>query len=482
MRTVEEAGERHEGCKAVGAASDKTHPAGSLLPPCRDGGADAEQCRQIKIFTLITSEAGIFLILMCMRCMWKFSRCNCGEMASEFCKPVPLDQEESEEDSEIDEQQKEFDRLEEEWLRGEDEKQRSKQGGRQREEETTGQSDVKQDSSDEVSSIDLPPMGESEGNRSKEYDRMRTGLRPPYFNMSRHAVRSSSEGEEEDDELSEGEILEEGAKWHKRRRITMEEYNGPPNEGERRRYQTKKQARMLPTYQKPPMAFPVYLTETQKREAVYFQRKMRAFRNLKNYLLTAKQSCLQEEARRKGWGPLPDFILHNRPRHTVTHVEVMYHHWPRPFDDVEKMWLGRHLKEFSKQWAIPDEEVLSSRDLTPYMRFIRCYPPEALLELRDVRPPENRPTKYQLGLPITGENPITDAKAILTYYGMHRLKEWEVHDNIDFGMMDYQVLLEEFQEVSKVMLARMKRYKREAKVAYRKYKTEKRIADYLVRR
>lgn len=256
--------------------------------------------------------------------------------------------------------------------------------------------------------------------------------------------------ESDDEELSEGELISS---------LISQKHKEYVREDRRVKGGWRKSEKFLTVYQKPPPSFPKDLSELQRREAVHFQRKMRAFRNMKNHLLTAKIEDLKIEAEQKNWGELPNFLTENRPKFSQVHIEVMYHYWPEPFEDVERLWLTRHFKEFKRQWDVPDEEVIESEELTPYMRYIRCYPHQVLYELRRVIPPSNRPSKRALGLPITGENLITDAKAILTYYGMHRLKDWEVHDNIDYQMMDYQILLEEFLEASKLMIRRMKSYK-----------------------
>lgn len=204
------------------------------------------------------------------------------------------------------------------------------------------------------------------------------------------------------------------------------------------------------------MAWPTDLNTLQKKEAVHFQRKMRAFRNLKNHLLTARLKELEEEAKQRNWGAIPEFIRVNRPKHYLTHLEVVYYYWPQPFEEVEKLWLRRHFKEFGPSWNVPDEDVLTSKLITPYMKFIRCYPHPALLQLREIYPPADKPTKSELGMPFTGKNLILDAKAVLTFYGMHRLKEWEVHDNIDYEMMDFQILLEELRETAKPIISKLK--------------------------
>lgn len=269
-------------------------------------------------------------------------------------------------------------------------------------------------------------------------------------------IEQVQELEEDEDEelLSPWDILEEKEKDKERQ--------------ERGAY--KRSTRYLTPYQKPTKPWPENLSEIQRKEAIYFHRKMRAFRNLKNHLLTANLEELEEEAKRKRWGDLPEFITDNRPRHNQVHVEVMYHYWPQPFEEVEKLWLTRHFKEFARQWEVPDEEVMSSKILTPYMKFIRCYPHSALLQIKQVIPPSNKPSRRQLDIPITGVNIIIDAKAVLTYYGMHRLKDWEVHDNVDYEVMDYQILLEEVQEASRIMVKRLK----DAKQEIRKYKEEER--------
>lgn len=234
---------------------------------------------------------------------------------------------------------------------------------------------------------------------------------------------------------------------------------------------TRKPLKLLPVHHKPPQPWPKEMTQTYKREIVYFQRKMRAFRNLKNHILTVRRSELEEEAEKRGWGPIPEYLKKKRPEHLLTHVEVLYHFWPQPFEEVERLWLSRHIAEFKECWAVDKEDVVKSEILTPYMKFIRCYPHKELLQIRRIEPPSELPTKRQLGIPITGEHLIIDAKAVLTYYGVHRLKEWEVHDNIDYGIMDFQILLEELREAAKPIIERL----RDEKV--RKLTKKRRLRD-----
>lgn len=274
----------------------------------------------------------------------------------------------------------------------------------------------------------------------------------------RRKRKSSDEDEEEEttdeDEVSEEEIVSQSTK---RGRANPEEHEDCVivRKGSRigeRRFQS-----MLNTYQRPPLAWPADLNPIQRREAVHFQRKMRAFRNLKNHLLTANCVDLREEAEQKNWGPLPDDFETHRPKHNLTHIEAMFYYWSIPFKELEKLWLKRHMKEFEVAWRVPVEEVMTSPILTPYMRFIRCFPTEELWAVNPkLRTPIDAPRRSQMELPLTGTNMILDAKTVLTYYGMHRLKEWEVHDNIDYDMMDFQILLEELREAAKPILMRLK--------------------------
>lgn len=276
-----------------------------------------------------------------------------------------------------------------------------------------------------------------------------------------------SESEDEDSESShsdyENEVIAEG----KKRNLIDSEEDGEEdsksNIGVRRNHVSKRTLRFLSPYVKPPMNIPTDITEMQRKEATYFQRKMRAFRNLKNHLLTADLKEIEEEAERKNWGKLPKFMYKARPRFEITHIEVMYDMWPNPFEETEKVWLNRHFKEFATAWEVPDDEVLKSDLLTPYMKYIRCYPDPILLQLKDIKPPEDKPPRYAMGLPITGKNIIIDAKAVLTCYGMHRLKEWEVHSYVDYDMIDFQILLEELTEASRLMIEKIKTKKIEDK-------------------
>ena len=94
----------------------------------------------------------------------------------------------------------------------------------------------------------------------------------------------------------------------------------------------RRSERFLPVYQKPPTPWPDDLSVIQKKEATFFQRKMRAFRVMKVHLLTSSLVDLQEEALQKNWGEVPEFITKNRPKHYNTHIEVVYHHWKKPFE------------------------------------------------------------------------------------------------------------------------------------------------------
>lgn len=283
-------------------------------------------------------------------------------------------------------------------------------------------------------------------------------------NSSSPAVSSSSDEEDSDEEVSEEELLREdqessssssagSERGRKRCRVTSRVL----------RHTSRKNERFLSVYTKPPKPWPADMPLLQRREGVFFQRKMRAFRNLKNHILTADLAELIEEAERKHWGEVPEFVKKRRPKYSLTHLEVLYYFWPQPFEEIEKMWLTRHFKEFAAAWQVHDDDVVHSKLLTPYMKYIRCYPHEALLQIRKVTPPRNRPSRRQLGIPMTGANIILDAKAVLTYYGLHRLKEWEVHDNVDFEMLDFSILIEEVGAVAKRMMDRIRAARKQAR-------------------
>ena len=222
---------------------------------------------------------------------------------------------------------------------------------------------------------------------------------------------------------------------------------------------SRRPERFMTVHHRPPPVWPEEMTAIQKKEVVFFQRKMRAFRNMKNHLLTSSLVELENEALLKNWGEIPRFVRDGNRKYYKTHLEVLYAHWPEPFEFVEKLWLRRHFVEFSRAWEVPNEMVVSSPLLTPFMKYMRCFPSRVLLSMREVIPPDNVPDDPLFGLPITGTNLITDAKAMLTHYGMHRLKDWEVHDNVDYDMIDFRVLFEETQEAVRIMFDKLRRYR-----------------------
>lgn len=280
--------------------------------------------------------------------------------------------------------------------------------------------------------------------------------------VEKFLVTTSSDGETDLEDDSEDDLkAAQTSSRHKRNSDSSgEEESCKELTATRRRHTSKRMQRFLVPYQRPPATGFEGLSEVQRKEAAFFQRKMRAFRNLKNHLLTAKLGDLEEEASRKNWGKIPKRLRKNRPKFDLMHIEVIYHLWPTPFEEVEKVWLSRHLKEFEDSWAVDDDQVMSSPLITPYMKYLRCYPDERILQLKDFKPCPNRPPKYQLEVPMTG-NLITDAKTILTMYGMHRMKEWETHDNVDYDIMDFQVLTEEMEEAARVMIDKLKQYQAE---------------------
>ena len=223
---------------------------------------------------------------------------------------------------------------------------------------------------------------------------------------------------------------------------------------------SRRPEKFLPSFQKPPMPYVEDLTTLQKREIVFFRRKLRAFRNLKNHILTISLVELEDEAERRQWGKIPDFITKGKPKPQHTHVEVMFHHWPQPFLWVEQIWVLRHCREFPMAYDTPADQVLRSKRLTPYMKYIRCYPPDLLLKSRRIEIPQNRPHPRKFDIPLTGDNLVMDAKTILTYYGAHGLKEWEPHENVDFAMIDFMMLLEETQESARPLFDLLRRYRK----------------------
>lgn len=280
------------------------------------------------------------------------------------------------------------------------------------------------------------------------------------------ASSSSDSSDYEEADISEDEIVAAV------KAETEESIEESPVKKRKRKPKKNQKFNVLATYQKPPPAWPTELSLLMKKEATFFQRKMRAFRNLKNHLLTANLLDIAEEAERKKWGPIPDYFIRDRPDHRRTHIEVVYHYWPQPFEDVEKEWLRKHMKEFKECWEVPSGELLESDKVTPYVKFVRCYPHRALLQVRDIVRPAHVPTRNELQIPMTGENLIIDAKAVITYYGMHRLKGWEVHDNIDYGILDFQVLIEEVLTASKRMLEQFKLMKTKVKLMKPEIKDE----------
>lgn len=201
-----------------------------------------------------------------------------------------------------------------------------------------------------------------------------------------------------------------------------------------------------------------------KREIAFFQRKIRAYRKVKNHLLTADLKLLEREAEAKNWGKVPEFVKQGQSKASNVLVETCFALWPKPFIYVEKQWWLRHLSEFAKEWAIPQSAVMTSNDLTPYMKYVRAFPPSELLavmpDLAQIQ--LENPPKFPFVM--TNTNFILDAKSMLTYYGVHKLHDWEVKENIDYDVVDFWVLLEDVNQAGKALADRVLRYRKAMKM------------------
>lgn len=208
--------------------------------------------------------------------------------------------------------------------------------------------------------------------------------------------------------------------------------------------------------------YPPGLSVTIKREIAFFQRKMRAYRKLKNHIFTSSLEALEREAQTKNWGELPLVVLEGACKTFNVSIEVCFHFWPRPFVLLEKQWWTRHFEEFAKEWKVPQSQAMDSPLLTPYMKYVRAHPPAELLAVKPDLVAVSSPPKFPF--PMTNCNFIMDAKTMLTYYGVHKLQDYEVKEGVDYEFVDFWAMLEDVSQAGRAMCEKMLRYRKALKM------------------
>lgn len=202
-----------------------------------------------------------------------------------------------------------------------------------------------------------------------------------------------------------------------------------------------------------------------KKEVAFLQRKVRAYRKVKNRLLTISLKELEREAEVKNWGSVPDCIKTGQCHPANTLLETFMALWPAPFASVEEQWWSRHLAEFAKEWNIPQSEAMTSKKLTPYMKYVRAFPPPELLAVKPDLAPIPPSTVPKFPFPMTNTNYLLDAKSMLYYYGVHKSQDWEVKDNVDYEVLDFWDLLEDAHKCGQALVERLMYYREALKVS-----------------
>lgn len=221
----------------------------------------------------------------------------------------------------------------------------------------------------------------------------------------------------------------------------------------------------LPIAPNPP-SWPVGMGLHHKREVTFMKRKLKQFRILKDQLITSTREQLIDMAHNEDWGKVPDLLLEGNFRTKLVTAEAVYQVWPRPFDCLEVIWLQKHEHMFPWAWSMPAEQAVYSTKLTEYQRCLRAYPSPHAVIWRNLTPPDKRPSRAEIGLFLTNNNPITDTKTVLLFYNAYRIKDWEPADTIDYSVLEMHHLVEELRLVAKHQSERFRRMR----VALMKYR------------